>query len=207
MSQWFSYLEQIIQSHVLAGIFIVMVIENIGIPLPTELAFLTAQHLLDTHTYSLVSLYFILLIGQIVGAVAAYLIGRKFGKCLRVRYAHSERFRETDQLVNDWYVRYGNLTVLGTRLFGYVRPWSSFIAGIAHFNFGSFVVWTTIGSLIFTAITMYFTRWIVYFWQLFPYWRPFIIVGFLISIFGIIVFHYHRSQRVKNSASEKKVIL
>lgn len=191
----------LIQQYGLLGIFVSHVIENIAVPFPTEGAFLVSLELIKNGQYSFWFMYWFIVFAQVFGAVLGYVLGRFLEASLMAWLKKSSKFVAANHKIHAWYRRYGSITVLATRLVGYVRPWSSLIAGFAEFPFGQFLIWTVIGTMLFVYPTLKITALLALVWVRYPGLQPFIAVGMLISFFAwVLVAVYHRH---KNRAKAK----
>lgn len=100
--------------------------------------------------------------------------------------SHRKRFLEVSDSIHNWYERYGNITVFATRFIGYVRPWSSLVAGFARINWLPFLFWTLLGSLIFNIIVLEFTLYFLEWWHQFGTLLRYLAIGlFLLSFTAI----------------------
>lgn len=189
---------RVIEHYGLASIFLSMVVENIGIPFPTEGAFLVSQQLIQTGRHSFLFMYFFLVFGQVFGAILAYFLGRTINGWLTIRLKNHDGYQKASKSIHGWYARYGSVTVLATRLIGYVRPWSSLVAGAAEFPFWPFLLWTIIGTLLFVYPTMRITALVFLIWRRSPLAHLFISLGFLVSFFGLIIYGVARRSREKS---------
>lgn len=163
-----------------------MLIENIGIPLPTEGAFLVGLHLVNQGYYSFWEMYWFIVAAHMVGAVIAYGLGRWFKRGLMRRFGGSKKFTEVERAIFGWYDKYGSITVLATRLIGYVRPWSSLIAGVAEFPFWPFLFWSFVGTLLFVYPTMKISAVLMTMWNRYPVAHIFISIGILVGLLAVI---------------------
>lgn len=192
----------------LFGAFLSMFVENIGIPFPTEFGYLIGSGLLITHKASLGVILLVLTAGHLTGAIVAYFAGYHGSSWLLRRFKHSTKLRDTHTKVVKWYEQYGILTVLGTRFVGYVRPWSSFVAGSARFPFWPFVGLTLIGSFIFNVIALFASRAIIAIWNNYAQFHVLIVLLMLLSFFGVIIYEliFQRKRNTsKSSAKSAKV--
>jgi len=196
------YLISLISQYGLLGIFISMLIENIGIPLPTEGAFLVAAHLINQGHYSFWLMYWFIVASHMIGATVAYGLGRWFNRGLMHRFSKSKKFADAERSIHLWYDKYGSITVLATRLVGYVRPWSSLIAGAAEFPFWPFLYWSLVGTLIFVYPTMKISALLMTVWNRYPVTHVAISVVLIASLFGILIVFRFRSRQTQ-TVSEK----
>lgn len=186
----------LIQHYGLLGIFISHVIENVAVPFPTEGAFLVSLELIKNGQYSFWSMYWFIVVAQVSGAVIGYGLGRFLEEQLVRWLSRSKKFVEAKDKIHGWYDKYGSITVLATRLIGYVRPWSSLIAGFAEFPIWSFLLWTIIGTMIFVYPTLKITAILALIWTRYPGLQPVIAIAMLLSFFGwVLVAVYHRVRR------------
>lgn len=189
----------------LLGVLLSMVIENCGIPFPTEGAFLVAQHLISQGRHSFWLMYWFIVISHVIGAVIAYWLGYFLGDVLKKIFAKSQGFQEANQKIHDWYKKYGSVTVLATRLIGYVRPWSSLIAGWAQYPFWPFLFWSAIGSILFVYPTMKLTGILVLIWDRYPGYHYLISVLMLLSFFVLILYGLIRKYLWKSKKQVSQV--
>jgi len=193
----------LISRYGLLGIFVSMLIENVGIPLPTEGAFLVALNLVSQGHYSFWLMYWFVVASHMIGAVVAYSLGRWFNHGLMHRFAQSREFIDAERAIHFWYDRYGSITVLATRLIGYVRPWSSLVAGVAEFPFWPFFLWSFIGTLLFVYPTMRISALLVILWQRSPATHIIISLSILLSLLVVFVLFRFLRPRPSSNDSEK----
>lgn len=174
----------------LAGIFFSMLIENIGVPFPVEASYILAAALVKQGcSYAL--MLALLTGGHLAGSFMAYGIGRWGEERLIKRFKNKPRFIETSNSIQKWYARYGNITILAARFIGYVRPWSSLVAGFAQTGWKPFLFWTTVGTLLFNVIVLELTLRFLQLWIRFgPLFRYIAIALFLLS-FSVIFWARH----------------
>lgn len=185
MEQWYYNLFIWVQAHGLHGVFLFMAIESGGVPFPTELGFIAAQGLITSHDKSWWEAYAWIVMGHLVGAGFSYHLGRASDSALARYLAHKRGVMHTCEWLQRWYTRYGALTVLAGRLIGHVRPWASFAAGLSRVPETTFWLWTVLGTLVFTAVTMWITAVGWQFCMTHAAWRMPVIVGMLVVFYGL----------------------
>ncbi|HOX41662.1 MAG TPA: DedA family protein [bacterium] len=174
------------------GAFLSMMIENMGIPLPTEIGYLIGQDLIQRQVHSYPLVLAILTIGHVLGSVISFMAGRVGDNFVIERLKRNGRVQETHDKLESWYQKYGNLTVFLTRFVGYVRPWSSFVAGFAGVKFWQFFLWTTLGSLIFNIICLYFSGVFILIWRKYAVYHVALISIMAILFFAVIIYQVFR---------------
>ncbi len=188
----------LIQHYGLFGIFISNVIENIAIPFPTEGAFLVAQHYIALHLHTFWGMYLFILFSQVFGAVIGYALGLFLEEGLMHYLGKSKSFLDARDKIHGWYDKYGSVTILATRLIGYVRPFSSLVAGFAEYPFLPFLLWTTVGTALFVYPTLKLTALLILIWQRYPFSQPLISAFMIISFFGwIFAIIFNRRKKTK----------
>lgn len=199
MESIYAALYQWVQAYGLPGVFLFMLVENLGVPFPTELGFLTAHSLVVSGAVPYWIAFLWIVSGHLLGAGVSFYLGRATGSALTRRLSEKPGVMRAREKLEGWYARYGALTVLFGRLEGHVRPWASFIAGLSQVRTSTFWLWTVIGSCIFTAVTMWVTAVGWQFWATHAAWRIPIVIGVLLIFYGLPVYklveHLVRSWR------------
>ncbi len=139
------------------GLAIVVAIENIFPPIPSEAILPLAGFLAAQGRMTLVGAIVASTIGSVLGALVLYAFGYGFGerrvRALVRRYGRWALISEDDlDKSQAWFDRYGKSAVLIGRLVPLVRSLISIPAGIARMPLLPFVMYTTIGSGIWNVI-------------------------------------------------------
>jgi membrane protein DedA with SNARE-associated domain len=135
------------------GVIIAMAIESCCIPLPSELimplaGFYAFQGRLNLYGAALAGA-----VGCVIGSAVAYWIGAKGGRPLLLRYGRYVLISAHDaDRADRFFARYGDATAFFTRLMPIVRTFISLPAGITRMNFGKFLTYTFLGSLLWSFI-------------------------------------------------------
>jgi membrane protein DedA with SNARE-associated domain len=174
----FAFLEQ----YGLPAIFLLIMVENMGVPAPTEVAYVVAQTLITQGKLSYGLALLVLTSAHVVGSLLSYLLGRKISR----RFPTGHPSTGVVQRLTEWYGRYGYFATFGARFIGQVRPWSSYVAGAAQERWEIFVVSTIVGSLLFSIISLAFTTTLAHAWQAYPWIRPVFGAIFVASLLWFI---------------------
>jgi len=130
------------------GIALGMAVESANIPLPSEIILPFGGYLVSTGQLSFVGAAMAGTIGGTAGSVISYWFGLKGGRPFLLRYGKYVGISWRHfQMAEDYFRRYGEITVFVTRLLPVVRTFISMPAGIARMHFGRFVLYTFLGSL------------------------------------------------------------
>lgn len=139
------------------GIILVILIENLFPPIPSEIVLPFAGFMTTQGSLTLFGVVVAATIGSVLGAVALYGVGLGFGR-KRIygivrRYGRWLTITEADvQRTEDWFERYGMWTVFFCRMVPVMRSLISIPAGLVRMNMGLFVVYTAIGSAIWNLL-------------------------------------------------------
>ncbi len=155
------------------GIFGLMILEGMLLPIPSEVVMLFGGFLVyegKLPGYIGMPGWFILLIvgsvGNLVGALIAYYIGKYGGKPVIIRYGKYVLLdKGAADRITDWFYKYGPPSVFLTRLVPVFRTFVSIPAGIASMNRTKFSGYTIAGMLIWDSLLIYLGM------QLGPNWQ------------------------------------
>lgn len=142
------------------GVFLLIFIENIFPPIPSELILTFGGFMTTTTTMTVFSVVFFATLGSVLGALLLYMIGHFLGseriKPLLDRYGRIIHLSYDDVLkALTWYRRYEGKTVFFCRMIPLIRSLISIPAGMASMNLSVFLLLTTLGSLIWNTILVY----------------------------------------------------
>lgn len=138
------------------GVVLLMTIESACIPLPSEIIMPLSGWMLIADRGLGVG-YIVLAgfcgaVGNVVGSVIAYWVGAWGGRPFLNRYGKYLLISQHDiELADRWFDRYGDRIMFFSRLLPVVRTFISFPAGIARMNMGRFLLYSFLGSLLWST--------------------------------------------------------
>ncbi len=139
------------------GIFLLMLLESVFPPIPSELIIPFAGFAAQQGQLNFFGVLIAATLGSLVGMAPWYLAGRLFGLG-RVR-ALADRFGRWFTLNADeidtatgFFRRYGPMIVLFGRLLPIIRTLISVPAGLAHMPVGTFLLYSTIGAVVWNTL-------------------------------------------------------
>lgn len=181
-----------------------MALESALIPIPSEVTMPFSGSLVATGKLSLWVVVLTGAIGNLFGSLLAYALGfwgqetivrsliKKYGKYLLISEHEFERSQK-------WFVKYGQLIVFASRLMPVVRTFISLPAGIARMNLTRFIIYTTIGSLIWSFILAYVGVVLGQNWSsLETYFRRFDLVIVVLGVLAVIAYIYYKVKKIKS---------
>ena len=147
------------------GVLVAMAIESAMVPLPSELILPYAGFLisdpsqLEPLTHSAWSFWIVVLVatlGNTLGSLIAYAIGAYGGRPFLERYGRYLLIRPHEiEQADEFFQRWGSLTVFIGRLLPVVRTFISFPAGVARMPLGRFVLFSTLGALLWSTLLVW----------------------------------------------------
>jgi membrane protein DedA with SNARE-associated domain len=138
------------------GVVIAMSIESAAIPIPSELilpfaGWSVAKGTLEPLTQSAWTYWGAVIagvIGNTLGSLVSYAVGALGGRPLLERYGRYVLISAHDLEVADrWFARWGDLTVLFSRMLPIVRTFISVPAGVARMPLWRFTLFSVVGAV------------------------------------------------------------
>lgn len=142
------------------GIVLLMFIENVFPPIPSEFIMPLAGFMVLRNQFSLAGIIAAGTLGSVLGALPLYYAGKRIGEERIKRFADNYgrwlAFSSDDiERANRWFDRHGAKAVMLCRLIPGIRSLISIPAGVNKMNPAAFLFFTTIGSAIWTAVLAY----------------------------------------------------
>src|SRR5690349_12200482 len=125
-----------------------MMLESACIPIPSEVTMLVAGYVaqLPGQRSKFVPVIILGVVGNLVGSLLAYGVGRAGGRPMITRWGKYILLREHDvDRAERWFARFGQPAVFFSRLLPVVRTFISLPAGVAEMPVGKFSIYTSIG--------------------------------------------------------------
>lgn len=148
---------EVIDTIGLLGVALLVALESVIPPIPSELVLLLSGFNVDQGNFTLVGALVAATIGSVVGALILYALGAFVSEERLMWLLHKVgRFVGFTQKDIDrgfeWFERHGAPVVFFGRLIPLVRSVVSVPAGAARMPIGQFVLWTTLGSALWNII-------------------------------------------------------
>lgn len=143
------------------GVFLLIAIENIFPPIPSEVVLLFGGFMTTQTKLTGVFMTLFATLGSVVGALVLYYLGKilnkkrlkkivagKVGKILRLKATDIDK-------ADVWFDTKGNKTVFFCRFIPIVRSLISIPAGMSEMAMGKFLLYTIAGSIIWNAVLIF----------------------------------------------------
>jgi membrane protein DedA with SNARE-associated domain len=135
------------------GIFIGMFIESTIIPLPSELIMIPAGIASSKGLMNIYLVIFYGIFGNFLGAIFSYYLAYSIGRSFLFKVGKYFFLKTTTIIkIEDFFKKYGSISVFFGRLLPGFRHFISIPAGIAKMNIKLFIIYTIAGSTIWTII-------------------------------------------------------
>ena len=140
------------------GVFLLILIENIFPPIPSEVILLFGGFMTTYTSLNVLGMTMSSILGSILGALILYKIGTIFNKDTLKKLIHTRlgKFlrindKEIDSSFNYFQTK-GEKTIFFCRFIPLIRSFISVPAGINKMNITKFMIYTTLGSLIWNVV-------------------------------------------------------
>ncbi len=141
----------------LFAVFGLMLLESMGILIPSEAISPFAGYLVSQGQMGFFAAVAAGVLGNLVGSWVAYFIGLWGGRELWFHYGRYVGVRAHHlKVAEKWFERYGELAVFVSRCLPVVRTFISFPAGTARMNFAKFTFYTFLGCVPWVLALTYF---------------------------------------------------
>lgn len=148
-----SWLTEVMLGLGYVGLALVLVLENLFPPIPSEVVLPLAGFLVGQGEFGFAGAVISSTLGSLAGALILYMIGRCGGRPLVLRYGRLLRVSTRDlDRAESWFARYGDAVVLGARVIPFARSVVSIPAGTLEMPLLRFTVLTTVGSALWNAL-------------------------------------------------------
>ncbi|MEK7617705.1 MAG: DedA family protein [Patescibacteria group bacterium] len=139
------------------GVALLMAIESACIPLPSEIIAPFAGYLVFLDRFTLWGVALAGGVGSMLGSFVTYEIGKFGGRPIIEKYGKYILISRRDlEMADRFFAKYGNLSTFIGRLLPVVRTFISLPAGIARVPRVPFLIYSFVGSVIWTYILAYF---------------------------------------------------
>lgn len=186
------------------GIFLLITIENIFPPIPSEVILTFSGFMTISSNLTILGVVVASTLGSVIGAMILFSIGlqldverlerivEKWGRILNLSKAD---IHKADQ----WFDKYGPWTVFFCRFIPLIRSLISIPAGMSNMNFGLFVILTFLGTFIWNVVLVYLGASLGESWvEVVHYMKVYakvIYIVLIVLVIVVVVFFYNKRRR------------
>lgn len=194
-----SFVINTINSMGYAGVAALMAIESACIPLPSEVILPFSGFLVAKGVFNLWMVALMGAVGCVIGSIVAYYVGAWGGRAWIEKYGKYVLISHHDlDMADRWFARYGDATVFTARLLPVIRTFIAFPAGVARMRMSTFIIYTFVGSFIWSAALTWVGMKMGENWQsLKVYFHKFDVVIGVIILAGVVWYVRRHLQLLK----------
>lgn len=165
------WLTNFIENFGYLAIILLIAVENIFPPIPSEVILTLGGFLVSGTKLTLIGVILASTLGSIIGAIILFSISRnltlpRLEKLLETKLFKLLGFKKDDaQKAIDWFDKHGISAIFYGRCIPVVRSLISIPAGIAHVGWTKFLVLTTLGSLVWNSVLVVLGHYMGKNWQ------------------------------------------
>lgn len=189
-----TYITAFIDKTGYASVFVLMVMESMVFPVPSEAVMPFAGFLVAAERFSFAGVIAASTVGSIIGSLASYYLGLYGGKPAVDRYGKYMLLDRRDlEITERFFAKRGEITVFISRFIPVVRHLISIPAGIGRMNVVKFSIYTVVGAGMwnsFLAVVGYYLR---QRWELVMKYSHIVDIAVLIilvALFGLFVYRH-----------------
>ena len=136
-----------------AAVAVILLLENLGLPLPGESVLLLAGFLAASQQrFTLASIIAVGVLATTTGSLLGYLAGHHGGRPLLVRYQRSLHLSDASlQKGEKLFARYGAVAIVLGRFVAGLRIFAGPIAGVLRMRWESFLFFSFLGSVLWVS--------------------------------------------------------
>jgi len=181
------------------GIAILMILESMVAPVPSEAVMPFAGFLIFEKQFTFAGVIFFSTLGSIIGSLISYYAGayggrplvNRFGKYLLLDQHHLD-------ITEKYFAKYGGRTVFICRFIPVVRHLISIPAGSGRMNIFKFSIYTIVGAGIWNAFLTVVGYYLKEHWmevRKYSEIADIIVVLLIVGGIGFMVYHYYRRSK------------
>lgn len=152
------FIINIMNSYGYIGVFLLILLENIFPPIPSELILLFGGFMTTYTKLNIIGMIISSTLGSLIGALLLYKIGTIFSKeklkiLISGKLGRVLKLKNSDiDNANKWFTNEGKKTVFLGRFIPLIRSIISIPAGINKMNISKFITYTLLGSVIWNLV-------------------------------------------------------
>ena len=143
----------LVHDYGLIALFLVVMLESGGVPLPGETALVAAAIFASQGNLDIAEVIAVAAVAAIVGDNIGYWVGRAYGRKLLAWFGPLRRW--TDRVLprsERFFKRHGGKTIFLARFFSVLRVTAAWVAGISRMHWWSFFLWNAAGGICWAAL-------------------------------------------------------
>ena len=179
------------------ALFITMALENMNIPIPSEIILGFAGFLVSQQIFSFWPTIIVGTIAGLTGSLLSYYIGLKGGREFMLRHTAKGGLGAKKLVAaKNWFETYGGIAIFTGRLLPGVRTFISLPAGISRYPLSPFILYTILGTIPWTILLVYLGDMLGENWTLLlAYKIEIAVISFIAAGIIAVIFYFYQKQR------------
>jgi len=183
---------EVVYSFGYPGVFVLMVLSNVYLPIPSQLVLPLSGFLVGQERFSFLLVLMASTVGALVGTLMLYVPGRLLGeeplRRFLKRYGRFVHVNESDlDKASGWFEQHGGQAVLIGRLVPGVGSLISVPAGIEQMPLWRFVTYTILGNGLYNTVLVGLGWWLGSQWEIVERYAPIAEYAALAVVAGLIL--------------------
>jgi len=183
---------EVVYSFGYPGVFVLMVLSNVYLPIPSQLVLPLSGFLVGQERFSFLLVLIASTVGALVGTLMLYVPGRLLGeeplRRFLKRYGRFVHVNESDlDKASGWFEQHGGQAVLIGRLVPGVGSFISVPAGIEQMPLWRFVTYTILGNGLYNTVLVGLGWWLGSQWEIVERYAPIAEYAALAVVAGLIL--------------------
>jgi membrane protein DedA with SNARE-associated domain len=142
-----------LQRYGLPLLFLLVMAESSGVPVPGETALITAALLASRGHFDIAAVIVVAAVAAIIGDNIGYLLGRVGGRRVLLRWGFVAKHAEKGlPKAERFFQRHGGKTVFFARFIAGLRVFGAWVAGMTKMPWGRFLVWNAAGGICWALV-------------------------------------------------------
>ena len=178
------------------ALFITMALENMNIPIPSEIILGFAGFLVSQQIFSFWPTILIGTIAGLTGSLLSYYIGLKGGREFMLRHTAKGGLGAKKLVAaKNWFETYGGIAIFTGRLLPGIRTFISLPAGISRYPLSPFILYTILGTIPWTILLVYLGDMLGENWTLLlAYKIEIAVISFIAAGIIAVIFYFYKKQ-------------
>jgi len=197
------YITELISYLGYTGVFILMALESMIAPVPSEMVMPFAGFLMYTGQFSILGVFLASTLGSIAGSLASYWMGRRgegvvlhYGRYLMLNPHHLE-------WTTDFFCRYGSRTIFISRFIPVVRHLISIPAGLGRMALVPFVIYTAMGAALWNMFLAFLGMKLKEHWEIIHHYSHTLDIGVVVgAVLAVAVYFYWRRRQTRKKLAD-----
>lgn len=178
------------------ALFITMALENMNIPIPSEIILGFAGFLVSQQIFSFWPTILVGTIAGLTGSLLSYYIGLKGGREFMLRHTAKGGLGAKKLVAaKNWFETYGGIAIFTGRLLPGIRTFISLPAGISRYPLSPFILYTILGTIPWTILLVYLGDMLGENWTLLlAYKIEIAVISFIAAGIIAVIFYFYQKQ-------------